>query len=184
MKICFKILAVTAVTLMLAAGAAIAETTVVTTKTTVSPEPLPNIDRVNFSVFDRNNDGILAMAEVGEKLFDLFDRDGNEVIDNIEFEQNSVLTITPAEKETITMVDHYGDGIVEHTTYTYENFLQASQLIRFAGDQDGLSPHDFVDTSFLALDDNDDKVIDLEEWKEDYIAMTIPQSAEQERYNN
>lgn len=184
MKIREKLL--TAAALLVYAGEARAETTttVITTKTTTSPQPMPNTDMVEFETFDTNKDGILSMAEVGEELFYLFDRDGNQVIDNIEFDQNSVLTITPMKKETVTMVDKYGDGNIEHTTYTYETFLRQSQLARFADDYDGLSPREFINDSFLALDDNDDKAITLDEWKEAYTAMTIPKNAEQERYNS
>lgn len=174
----------TATAMMLMTGIAAAETTSVTTTTVVTPQERDDINMVEFSAFDYNHDGILSMEEVGEKLFYLFDRDGNEIIDNIEFTQNSVLTIAPMKKETITLVDYYNDGIIEQSTYTYETFLQESQLSRFADDLDGLSPKEFVDTSFLIMDDNHDKAIDLQEWKEAYIAMVIPANAEQERYNN
>ncbi len=182
MKLRNKLMA-TAAALMIMGSAAHAET-VITTKTTVSPQEMENANMIDFGAFDRNNDGVLSMAEVGEKLFYVFDRDGNEIIDNIEFEQNSMMTITPMEKETITMVDHYGDGDYEKVTYTYETFLRESQLIRFADDHNGLSPEEFIGSSFLIMDDNDDKAIDLEEWKEGYIEMVKPKSAEQERYNN
>jgi len=184
MRVRNKIFMTTAILLMMGGMAHADETTVITTKSTVSAQPMEDTNIIDFSSFDHNHDNILSMAEVGEKLFYIFDTDGNEIIDNIEFEQNSMMTITPMEKETITLVDHHGDGTVEHTTYTYETFLKESQLIRFADDHDGLSPREFIGTSFLIMDDNNDKAIDLQEWKEGYITMTIPPNAEQERYNN
>lgn len=36
--------------------------------------------------------------EVGEKLFFLFDIDGNRVIDNVEIKKNQVITVVPFEK--------------------------------------------------------------------------------------
>ena len=190
MSIFNKLLLAAPAALMLTAAAGIpaqvmaAETVTKTTvKTVVAPAPVASVKAVNFMAFDHNQDGILSMEEVGEKLFFIFDRDGNEVIDNIEFDTNSMMTVTPMKKETITMVDIYADGDIEQTTYTYENFMQESQLIRFAKDHNGLSPREFINASFLQLDDNKDKTIDLQEWKEAYIAMTIPAVAEQERYN-
>lgn len=177
-------------TLMLSAGVmlalagavpALAET--ITTKTIVTPQAVENMTPINFSTFDVNNDGILSMPEVGERLFYAFDRDGNEVIDNIEFDKKSVLTITPMEKRTFIFVDYDNNGTVDESAYSYETFLQRSKLMRFDDDRDGLTPAEFINQSFLKLDDNDDHVIDLEEWKEAYIEMVIPLVAEQERYN-
>lgn len=153
-----------------------------TTQTVVTPVDLPNMEKTNFSAFDLNKDGILDMVEVGTKLFYIFDTDGNEVIDNIEFENKKVMTIIPMEKETFKFVDYNGDGAADDTSYTHEAFFKTSGLMRFDQNMDGLSPHDFVEQTFLVLDDNNSKAIELDEWKEAYIKYARPPVAEQERY--
>lgn len=45
------------------------------------------------------------MEEVGEKLFMVFDLDGNHLIDNIEWDKKSMMTIMPMEKETYKFYD-------------------------------------------------------------------------------
>lgn len=178
-----KLLLTAAAVAFMSLGGAVNAETVIHRETMISPAPVENADMIDFSAFDTNGDGVLTMVEVGAKLFYIFDRDGNEVIDNHEFNRNSVMTITPMKKETLTLVDEYGDGTVEHTTYTYDSFLQASKLMSFSRDYDGLSPREFIDSSFLVLDDNNDHAIDVEEWKESYLSLVMPATAEQERYN-
>lgn len=164
-------------------GAAHAERTVTTTRTVISPQPVPGANMVNIDNMDRNGDGVLTMEEVGGELFYLFDRDGNEIIDNREFTRSSMVTVAPVQKETVTIIDRGSDGIADETIYTYDTFLERTQLSKFAKGRNGLSPEEFIDTSFLRLDENDDKAVDIGEWREAYLAMAIPQSAEQERYN-
>lgn len=172
----------TALVLVLTLGSgALAET--VTTKTVVTQQDLPNVEQTNFAAFDLNGDNVLSMAEVGEKLFYIFDTDGNEVIDNIEFTNRKVMTIIPMEKQTFTFLDYDSDGNVDKSKYTHDTFIQQSRLIRFDKDMDGLSPADFIEMSFLELDDNNSKAIELDEWKEEYLVKVIPPVAEQERYN-
>src|SRR5690606_33257010 len=74
----------------------------ITTKTIVSQQDIPNVQKTNFSAFDLNGDNILSMSEVGQKLFYVFDTDGNEVLDNIEFNNKKIMTIIPMEKMTYT----------------------------------------------------------------------------------
>jgi hypothetical protein len=177
--------AVTAALFLACGGSARADTVVITTVTTETPQHVENANMIEMSAFDRNGDGILSMKEVGDKLFDVFDRDGNRVIDNVEFRKNSLLTIAPMEKETVTYVDYdAAKCLADKITYTREEFMKLSQLVRFAGDMDGLSPEEFMDKSFLALDDNDDKVIDREEWQEAYADLVRLPHEEEERYNS
>jgi hypothetical protein len=176
--------AVTAALFLACNGSARADTVVITTITTETPQHVENANMIEMSAFDRNEDGILSMKEVGDKLFDVFDRDGNRVIDNVEFTKNSLLTIAPMEKETITYVDYNAQCLGGKITYTREGFMKASQLVRFADDIDGLSPEEFMDKSFLALDDNDDKAIDREEWQEAYADLVRLPHEEEERYNS
>ena len=157
--------------------------TVIETTTTVTPQMQADTRYIDVDTFDDNNDGILTMSEVGTELFYIFDRDGNEVIDNIEFETNSMMTLTPMQKETVTVVDVYADGNIDQATYTYEEFIQQSKLDKFTDDNNGLSPEEFINDEFLALDDDGSTVLEREEWEEAYIAMLHPKSAEQERYN-
>lgn len=83
----------TAAVCILGVSATVVNAETVTTKTVVSTKHLNGVDRVNFASFDLNGDGILSMSEVGERLFYAFDMDGNEVIDNIEMNKKSVMTI-------------------------------------------------------------------------------------------
>lgn len=174
-------------TIITTAPAPVVDTTVVKTTTVVSekPQAIANTDMINMSAFDLNKDGILSMQEVGARLFFVFDRDGNEIIDNIEFDRNSFLTIMPVEKETITYVDVYHGGHIDRTTtYTSEDFMKQSQLIRFAGDTDGLSPREFIDQSFLKTDINDDKAVAMDEWQEAYALLVKDMHLQPGIYNN
>lgn len=155
-----------------------------TTKSVVSQKPIEGHVEVDFDSLDVNNNGVLSMPEVGQRLFYIFDVDGNEVIDNIEFTQNRVITIAPMEKHTLKMVDFESDGNVELSTYTYETFSRTSGLTRFDEDRDGLSASEFIDTSFLKLDTDESKAIELDEWKKAYIASRAPKAADQDGYNN
>lgn len=160
---------------------AMAET--ITTKTVVSQKALPHVTETNFAAFDLNGDNVLSMREVGSKLFYIFDTDGNEVIDNIEINNKQVMTIIPMEKTTITAIDFNNDGLADDTAFSHENFIQQSRLMKFDKNMDGLTAAEFIGNSFLELDDNNDKAITLDEWKEAYIASLAPKAAEQERYN-
>jgi hypothetical protein len=154
-----------------------------TTKTYVQQKHLAGTQEVKFDTFDVNHDGVLSMPEVGEKLFYLFDADGNEVIDNIEFDQKRVMTIIPMEKHTLKLIDFDSDGTVEYSTYSYDDFVDVSGLARFDNDMDGLSAAEFIGEPYLALDKDDSKTIELDEWKTAYIKARHPESADQDRYN-
>ncbi len=177
-----KVLLLTGVTVLLHPFAAQAET--VTEKISVTQKPLPNVNTVDFKAFDMNQDGTLSMAEVGQKLFYIFDRDGNEVIDNIEFDQKKVMTIIPMEKQTFTYVDYDDDGRTDQSAYDHETFFQQSHLMRFDNQMDGLSPSDFIETGYLQLDDDNSRYIEFPEWQEAYLQLAIPRHVEQERYNH
>jgi Ca2+-binding EF-hand superfamily protein len=185
MKSYKKALAVSAAVLALGmvVSSAQAQSDTVTTKTMVVPKEIPNINRVDFAEFDLNNDGVLSMEEVGEKLFYLFDNDGNHVIDNIEFTNRKVMTIVPMEKHTYTYIDHNSTGTVDKTKYTHETFYEQSMLARFDDDVRGLSPESFIGHSFLEMDTNRDGAVDIHEWKAAYIKSVLPEVAKQERYN-
>jgi len=174
---------IAAVALFLACGAPAHAETVITTITTIEPLQLENANMIDMTAFDRDADNILSMKEVGEKLFEIFDRDGNMVIDNLEYAENSLLTIAPMERETLTFIDYAPTKWIDDISYTREEFMKTSQLTRFAGDLDGLSPEEFIGLSFLALDDNDDKAIDGEEWREAYAHLVKFPHEESERYN-
>lgn len=154
-----------------------------TKETTVSQKELPDTYKVDFAAMDLNHDGILSRTEVGRKLFYIFDADGNEVIDNIEFTKPKVLTVIPLEKKELTMIDFDDDGIADVTKYTSEDFANFSMLSRFDKDHDGLTPEEFIGSSFLKLDTNHDHVVDINEWRAAYIASVSPLAAKQYRYN-
>lgn len=185
MKTPSKLLLASAACLALTAvKPAAAETTTTTTTTIVHPQVLPEgAEVVNFDAFDLNHDGILSMDEVGEKLFYSFDTDGNEVIDNQEFDAKQVMTITPMEKDTYTFTDWDNDGMAETATYEYETFYQESGLMRFDKHKDGLTPAEFIGKTLLELDIDKSKVIELDEWEKAYKASLAPDNADNERYN-
>lgn len=124
----------------------------------------------NIADFDINKDGILSTAEVGEKLFDMYDFDGNGMIDNNEYEKNAVVTVTPVEKTTTITYDFDGDGIAEQQEKVYENFVRHTQLARFDNDKDGLSAREFVGRGYLEADIDGDKLISKKEWQGSYNA--------------
>lgn len=155
----------------------------VTKKTVVQQKELPEMNKTNFSAFDLNDDQVLSMQEVGEKLFYIFDTDGNEVIDNIEFDHKQVMTVIPMEKDTYTFVDWDNDGEAEQSTYTRENFFEVSGLMRFDKNMDGLTAEEFIGKTMLELDIDKSKVIELDEWESAYEESVRPANAEQERYN-
>ena len=166
--------------LMLAAAPAKAET--VTTKTVVQTENVPGIREVDFTVFDVNKDGSYSMREVGERLYKTFDKDDNGMIDNMEWKQKSLMTITPMKKETFKYVDYDDDGLLDATSYTYENFYQESGLAKFDNNKNGLSAAEFIGVGYQTLDSNDDNLISLSEWKSAYLASR-PKLIRQENYN-
>jgi len=129
-----------------------------------------NVTKIKFLDFDINQDGVMSLDEIGRMLFKLYDGDGNEVLDNKEYERRNVLSVIPMEKNTVITYDFDGDGVADKTEYTFDNFMQETVLTKFDANKDGLSPHEFSDRSFMESDINNDKVIDLKEWQGSYIA--------------
>lgn len=124
----------------------------------------------NIVDMDINKDGLLTTAEVGESLFDMYDFDNNEMIDNLEYEKNAVVTVVPVAQTTTITYDFNGDGVAEKQEKVYESFIQHTQLARFDGDKDGLSPREFVARGFLEADIDGDKLISKKEWQGSYNA--------------
>lgn len=138
---------------------------------------------VNFMDFDLNGDGVLSTAEVGEMLFRLFDLDGNGLIDNVEFEKRSVMTVVPMEKETIVKYDFDNDGQPDKVERAHETFMEKTQLSRFDLAGGGLSPRDFVGKSFLQMDINRSRFIELNEWRGAYDEAINAKNQRQGFYN-
>jgi hypothetical protein len=138
---------------------------------------------INFMEFDLNKDAILSISEIGQMLFKLYDTDGNQIIDNNEYERRSVVSVLPMEKNTVVSYDFDGDGRADETKYTYETFSRDTLLTRFDKNKDGLSPHEFMDMSFLSADVNHDKAIDLKEWQGSYTASIDKTNKENARFN-
>ncbi len=170
-----------AIALLVASCAPVMAQSVITNTYTQSQE-IEGAQAVDFSVLDLNQDGAYSMVEVGEYLFKAFDQDGNSNIDNIEWDKKKIITVTPMEKETFRYIDHTGNGMIDETTYTYETFFEASGLLKFDKDLDGLSAADFIDTGYQELDDNDDQLISMEEWKAAYLGSR-PAHMKQDNYN-
>lgn len=138
---------------------------------------------INFMDFDTNKDHVLSLYEIGHMLFKLYDTDGNEIIDNNEYERRAVVTVMPMEKNTVISYDFDGDGVADKTERTYETFMQETQLTLFDKNENGLSPHEFAVSDFLATDVNHDKAIDLKEWQGSYVASIDKANKEKARFN-
>lgn len=146
-------------------------------------QDLPGIRKVNFAEFDTNKDGQLSRIEAGTTLFYIFDTDGNETIDNIEYLKPMVLTVIPMTKQEVTAVDFDDDGLPDSAKVDQEDFFRKSMLQKFDMNKDGLSAKDFLSQVYWQLDDNRDKVVDVREWQQAYIESTTPSSANPNRYN-
>ncbi len=134
--------------------------------------------------FDEDKNLILTTEEIGKGLFYTYDIDGNEVIDNIEYDNNIIATMTPVKFEKYTFKDNDGDGDIESSNYSYEEFMDYSRLAKFDIDKDGLTAEEFIGASFLEVDDDNNGVISLEEWKEEYTPRKTALNNERERYND
>lgn len=157
--------------------------TVVTQTSTSEHFIMPSDRVVRFVDFDLNHDRLLTLNEIGEVLFKVFDTDNNNIIDSNEYEHKGVLTIMPAEKETITTYDFNNDGIADQTQYTYENVLKDTQLARFDANRNGLSAHEFTGNAFNIVDVNKDHQIDLKEWQGTYNSYIDQQNRRDARIN-
>jgi len=160
----------------------VVRSTTVTKTEQVMPETGTRI--VNFMDFDLNQDTTLSTFEIGEMLFKLFDADGNEVIDNVEYEHRNVMTVVPMAKETIVSYDFDNDGQADHVERSYERILEETKLSRFDNNGDGISPHEFVEKTFLEMDVNRSKMIELNEWRGAYIESVAAQNAKHVNLND
>lgn len=164
-------------------GAPPAYAATVVTDTIIQQKEIPDTIKVNFIEFDANKDGSLSRREVGEKLFYIFDTDGNEVIDNIEYTRPQVITLIPMEKQIITSIDFNDDSIPDDSSLNQEEFMQQSLLYKFDQNKDGLSARDFLAQVFWQLDDDNDRTVDIKEFEAAYIESTSPGAANPNRYN-
>ncbi len=156
----------------------------VTVRVEVAPE-VPMGDKfVNFDEFDTNKDGILTQSEVGKRLFKMFDRDGNEVIDNIEMKKPKLVVFAPIDKKTTEIINYQSADMPTKQTVTHEEFMQQSRLAHFDKNKDGLSPLDFLDMTFYRVNVHKDGVIDLYEWERAYAESVRPRHEEPFNYNN
>lgn len=163
----------------------IAQAETIKKTTIIAPQELENTVEVNFLAFDLNNNNILSKAEVGEKLFEIFDTDGNHVIDNIEYDNKNVYTVVPYEKTTFTMVDYENDGKTDMTTYEREEFFKQTRLNKFNQGLDGLSAAEFIDDNFYEVDTDGNKLIEMNEWKNTYTKISgLPEDKRLETYLN
>lgn len=127
----------------------------------------PETRLVNFKELDLDGDNNLTKQEVGEKLFKLYDTDGNQVIDNIEYERKAVITIQPVERETTT--EYFVNGKPDKVETDREDFMRETMLSQFDKNKDGLSPRVFLERDFKVVDVNKDKGVTLREWLGAYI---------------
>lgn len=181
----FPVLAAGAVLLLGTSLSTPAQSATVTKDTVTVQQDVPGTKKVNFAAFDLNHDGRLSRNEVGTELFYIFDTDGNEVIDNIEYTKPMVLTIIPMEKQEITSVDFNDDGLPDNTTFNTDEFFKQSMLARFDKNHEGVSAQSFLNGRYyFTLDDNHDKTVDLKEFRSAYVKAITPSAANPNRYNN
>jgi len=154
------------------------------TATSVSKVTTTTAAPTSVMMYDLNGDGMLSRAEIGSKLFYRFDTDGNESLDNIEWNKPIVVNVAPMEKITVTKMDIDGDGVDEQEAIDVEVFMERTGLERFDNDGDGLSPHDFTGKSVLELDLDKSGLIEMDEWKKAYMDMDAPLAANNEIYND
>lgn len=136
----------------------------------ITTAPAAHVVRV--SDFDLKSGGVLSFREVARMLFKVFDTNGNEVIDNNEYEKRALVSLDPApvKTQTVYSYDYDGDGVADVTKRTYETFLTDSRLVLFGRSADGISAHDFTGEHFNIVDVNNDFAIDMKEWEGTYIA--------------
>lgn len=164
-------------------GSAMAGT--VSELTVVTPEPVAGTtESINLESFDLNKDGMLTRKEIGTRLFYLYDADGNEVIDNIEYGQPRMMTIVPMKQEKFLSVDLNDDGAVDVADYNQDRFIKETMLSRFDHNKDGLSAKEFLGTWFTRPDKDKSHVIEIDEWRQVYTEAMKGRINDQETYNN
>lgn len=154
-----------------------------TTTTTRQILPPTGTRLVNLMDYDANNDGVLSTREVGEMLFKLFDSDGNMLIDNQEFEKRNVMSLVPMEKETVVQYDFDNDGLADKVERAHETFMKKTQLSRFDMVGEGISPHDFMGKSFMLVDIDRSRFVEINEWRGAYDALINQQNQKQVYFN-
>lgn len=143
----------------------------------------PGTHLIDLAKLDANGDGILTRHEVGAALFHIFDADGNNLIDNVEFEKKAIATVVPV-KETQKISYYSGDNDVpDKTVVSSEDFLKATQLARFGISGAGLSPHDFAGKNFADADINHDHFIDMKEWVGAYDAAVNAENVKKQEFS-
>lgn len=153
---------------------AMSKTTVVTKKPAAS----------SIMTYDLNNDGMLSRAEIGNKLFYQFDRDGNESLDNIEWNKPIMISLAPVETITITKMDIDGDGVDDNEQIEVDVFMKATGLEAFDNDGNGISPREFTGKSVLQMDIDKSGLIEMKEWKKAYKDSRAPLAANNDIYND
>jgi hypothetical protein len=139
---------------------------------------------IELDDLDLNKDGILAHNEVGERLFQIFDRDNNQLIDNIEMYRPSLIVFTHMEQKNIETISYHENNKAQKKTVTYQEFLKESKLSRFDKNKDGLSPLDFLEMTFNEVNIIDDAVINFYEWERAYAESVRPVHMENYNYND
>lgn len=134
--------------------------------------------------YDVNGDGKVSMEEVADRLFYQLDVDGNEVLDNIEWDKPHVIAGIPFETVTVTKVDVDGDGVVEAEAVNVDVFMEQTGLEKFDNDGNGLSAHEFTGKSVLEMDTDGSGVIEKKEWESAYLKAHTHLNANNAIYND
>lgn len=136
------------------------------TETVLEPgKPDAGSRAIHFEDYDLDHDGQLTRAEAGEMLFRLYDTDGNQVIDDVEYQRPAVLTMSPMKRKTKTAVDDNGDGVADKEDVTEEDIRVSTMLSQYDTDSNGLSPLEFTGKAFNRIDINRTNVVEKKEWQ-------------------
>ncbi len=150
---------------------------------------LQNQKYIEIDDMDLNHDKRLVRTEVAEYLFYYFDRDGNESLDRIEYRRERELSFKPNEDSVLRMIDLDNDGFDDDVVYTNESFFKEAMIGDYDPDELPIDAKYFMDVSFLRLDTDHSRAIELDEWQKIYGKYAVvkpnapPKAANQDRYN-
>lgn len=141
---------------------------------------------VTFYYYDVERSRIVAADDMSESIFNLWDKDSNDLIDMDEFYSNQMVIYEPIEYSKRTYQDVDADGALELTQQEYT--LRLQQISTYSeinkDDKEGISVHEFIDTGFQKADANDDNYISYDELRNSFYGQPRFITTESERYND
>lgn len=122
-----------------------------------------------LNTFDGNNDGVYSTLDAADQLFRIYDRDKNQLIDNVEYVTAAPIVLekqmfVPV-KNTYQFMDAAGNV---HTSTSYDSFLVETGLSQYVNA--GASPKEIFGKTINLLDKNKDGMIGVVEWRKAYLS--------------